>query len=1204
MNLNVKKLLLAGAAVVAVSPFASQAYAADLTLTKNAIWADATDVGSGVDAADGTVPDNVDVDTFTLTITDDGAADDGNGAGTYIIGDITDTDTGAAGTGGVLVTSNAGGGDVDATATSIAVAGDVAVTGVDANDVDLIFAVTNDVSVGGALSVTSDGITQVNTAAMTIGGDLDVTGTTDITAAAFAGSTAALSVGGDATFTDLVTLTSGAGAGATATLTLSGDATFTADAVLDATAGDVAAIVFDGAAAQTVSGAIDGTTGTNENLTVSNAAGVTFEGDVGVGSSIDAILISNTGANSAATFEGSVDAASITLGDGAGTGTNRVTFNSAGGATTVDGTIDGTAGDIDTLAITGGANSVTFSGVIGGGDPLDSITVATASAGVFDADVSATAITLTGTGSFEKTSDGDTVTADINGATAGTGVLLINGDTFWVGQLGADTRLAEITMGAGDVLTVDAATLAADVTVDATEINLTDATSGITFAQGGQNVTVTSDIAPVVDGAGAIIVGDGAGEINFEGDVGTSEALSLASLTVTDGAGLNVVNAEGDLFVDAIVLNTDDTLNLLGTSGTVLGTIDAGASGAGNGTVVVGDGTAASEYTFSGAIGTTDVELFQVQAASTANISQNVDTTAGAAVAGVDIDGTLNISAADNTVQVTTTTGDTDIDGTVDITGDNNVTITGANLFIDGTFSTDLEAATLALNGVNTIGATSDTTLSIGNLVTSANNTTFGAAGRITTLNINKTAAFDPNGATLYAETGTITLGGDVLNIGVASTSVALADGDNITVLTSGGGDDLEAAVGTDDIVLVDTGFIDLELDAVTSTATNLTVDVALNDATDVVGANYDGAANALIDFAAAADELGDARNNLLAAPTAEAAKNIAESLSPVVDGGAVVGALNVSSRVVGLTGTRLAALRDGEASSGVAAGNMGQGMRGWGQAFGMTAEQDHRDGVDGYDADTYGLAVGADGEAVNGGHVGVALSYGNTEVDSDAGFGAQTDVDSYQISLYGDAPLSSAMYVEGMVGYAWNDVEATRYNVGGTGLNSNADYDADQFTAYAEVGRDYAQSGGLTLTPFALAHWTYYNADDYSETGAGAASLQDVDTDSLNIFELGVGVDAAWDIKNANGSSVKPVLSAGARYDLVGDEVDTTSSFVGGGAAFDTQGMEPGRATLNLGAGVGYYTTDNWELSAEYDYEYKSDYDGHSGQVRAAYHF
>jgi outer membrane autotransporter protein len=142
-----------------------------------------------------------------------------------------------------------------------------------------------------------------------------------------------------------------------------------------------------------------------------------------------------------------------------------------------------------------------------------------------------------------------------------------------------------------------------------------------------------------------------------------------------------------------------------------------------------------------------------------------------------------------------------------------------------------------------------------------------------------------------------------------------------------------------------------------------------------------------------------------------------------------------------------------------------------------------------------------------------------------------------------------------------------------------------------------------MTLTPHALAHWTYYSADDYTETGAGAANLN-VDNDSLNIFELGVGVDAAWDMKNRNGSRVKPVLSAGVRYDLVGDEVETTSTFTGGGAAFGTQGMEPGRTTLNLGAGVGYFTTDNWELSAEYDYEYKSDYDGHSGQFRAAYHF
>jgi outer membrane autotransporter protein len=130
-----------------------------------------------------------------------------------------------------------------------------------------------------------------------------------------------------------------------------------------------------------------------------------------------------------------------------------------------------------------------------------------------------------------------------------------------------------------------------------------------------------------------------------------------------------------------------------------------------------------------------------------------------------------------------------------------------------------------------------------------------------------------------------------------------------------------------------------------------------------------------------------------------------------------------------------------------------------------------------------------------------------------------------------------------------------------------------------------------------------HYNGDDYTETGAGNAGLR-VDQDSLNVFELGVGVTAAWQYETASGMDVEPSLHAGYRYDLVGDEVESTNRFIGGGQAFNTQGADPARSTFNAGAGLKLFTTDNWEFSANYDFEFKSDYDAHSGYLRAGVKF
>ena len=317
-----------------------------------------------------------------------------------------------------------------------------------------------------------------------------------------------------------------------------------------------------------------------------------------------------------------------------------------------------------------------------------------------------------------------------------------------------------------------------------------------------------------------------------------------------------------------------------------------------------------------------------------------------------------------------------------------------------------------------------------------------------------------------------------------------------------------------------------------------------------------------------------------------------------------VVAATTVARHIAHITTDRLASLRTVDGSTGMAAGNISQGVSIWGQLFGSTGEQDSRDGVDGYDFDTIGISVGVDTETLAEDWVwGLAFSYGDTDVDSNNANTTETEIDSYQISLYTDYEIDQRTYVTGQLGYVWADNETTRHNVGGiAGVNANGDFDSDQIIARAELGRSYTH-GSAIITPSVSANYMHYSADSYTETGAGTANLN-VSTDDLNLFEIGVGVEAAWMNKNSDGSYWRPELRAGVRHDLVGDEFETNNTFTGGGAAFQTEGFDPAQTTFNVGAGVTYFSTTNWDLSASYDFEAKSDYDSHSGLLRAAYKF
>lgn len=1118
MKVDFKKLLLAGTAVVAVSSFATQSQAADLTLTAGDVWAD----GGGADAGPAAAGDNINVATFTLTVQNDGVSDDGGGVATFTLGAVTGT------TGDLVFTSDAASGDVTATVSSVTLtgAGDVTVQNLNADDSTVAVTVTNDLTMGGALVIDNAEASASDAVSLAVGDDLTVTGTTTITAGDFANATAALDVNGDAAFTGAVTVTGGTvAATADSTVSIAGNATFTGGLTLTDGAAGQAILTLDGlTVAQTVTGNIAG----NGDINVQNAAGVTFNGTVTSGT----VLIENGGAalNSAATFKNTV-ASAITLG-AAGTGTNTATFDIGTTDFTVTGTVDGAiAGETNNVVVSGGSGTLTQATAWGGvTGTIDSITIS-GTGTELDSNAAITATTITvGSGAILDGGAGLITAAVANSGTINlTGTGGITGNITGTGTLDVDANASvtggivqgSTTVAEGSTLTVvggAARAVTTDILLEDAASDGTDA--GLTFDNGAFTTTVTGDITTGVDGEGLITFADDAGAtLAIVGNIGTSSA-AVGALAIAGGAA-QTFTTTGDLYVDAITANAVDTIRFLGDGAaqTVSGTITGGI-------LAVGDGTTETDVTFSGALA--GLASLTVNDDSIAYFNANATTT-----------GAFSADAA--TVQIT-----------------NGATLTAATQT-----DADVTQFNVVVNQVGGGAQTNGTYVLSGDAVNLANDTVH---------------------FVVKAGSAPLTTGASVLNNVFQGNAAATIAGSTTTDNSFLYGFTLVADGNNVDVTIAQDNSIE---SAATSSAGAVVGEVLMTE------------------LAASTDtEINLAQGNLAAAETQEEVNNVLESTLPTIDGGAVVGALNVSNRVAGVTSTRLAALRDGEASSGIAAGNMGEGLRGWVQAFGQTAEQDRRDGIDGYDADTYGVAIGADGETVQGGTVGVALSYGNTDVDSKVGFGGQTDVDSYQISVYGDAPLSDLMYVEGMVGYAWNDIETTRYNVGGiAGTNANGDFDANQFNAYAEIGRDYAQGGGLTLTPHALANWTYFDADDYTETGAGGLNLT-VDNESMNVFELGVGVDAAWDIQNSNGSSVKPVLTAGARYDLVGDEVEATSTFTGGGGAFSTQGMEPGRTTLNLGAGVTYYTLDNWELSAEYDFEYKADYDAHSGQVRAAFHF
>ena len=338
---------------------------------------------------------------------------------------------------------------------------------------------------------------------------------------------------------------------------------------------------------------------------------------------------------------------------------------------------------------------------------------------------------------------------------------------------------------------------------------------------------------------------------------------------------------------------------------------------------------------------------------------------------------------------------------------------------------------------------------------------------------------------------------------------------------------------------------------------------------------------------------------------TVNGINDILETLTPTVDGSAEVASKTVTDQVISLTNSRLSSIR--AARSGVSSGNNTSRERVWAQPFAVTVDQDAHDGVAGYDADTMGVSVGADTDALLPNTItGIALTYGHTNANSDNLNNTDSDIDTYQITAYGDYDLGNRAFIDGSVGYGYNDIDRTRSNVGGVaGVTANSDFHSNQLTAAASVGQTFvpmAQDKAFELTPRAGVRYTNLNTNNYTETGAGGLNLA-VDTDTLQALEFSVATEAAYNI-NLESGRMTPALHVGYTYDAIGDDIQTNAAFTGGGAAFNTNGADPAQSTINAGAALTYYTNVNWDVSLNYDAQVKSDYVSHAGYVKAVYKF
>ncbi|MDX2463061.1 MAG: autotransporter domain-containing protein [Porticoccus sp.] len=263
-----------------------------------------------------------------------------------------------------------------------------------------------------------------------------------------------------------------------------------------------------------------------------------------------------------------------------------------------------------------------------------------------------------------------------------------------------------------------------------------------------------------------------------------------------------------------------------------------------------------------------------------------------------------------------------------------------------------------------------------------------------------------------------------------------------------------------------------------------------------------------------------------------------------------------------------------------------------WFKPFGGWTKQDLRQGVSGYDIDSYGLAMGVDGDVSSSWNVGAAFAYINSDVESNLATGAQTvDMNSYLAKVYATMALDATTALNLQAGVGVSDYDSNRRIFNGD--VATADYDSWNTQLNAELERSFQVNDKTMVTPYVHADYSYVNVDGYRESGAGALSLN-VDEDSADSLIIGTGVKA----NHAASDSLLLMANAGIGYDVKTDRSSLTSSFAGGGAQFTTDGIEPDEWVYNAGVGAKYSLANGTEITAAYTVDARQDYTDQSLSV------
>jgi uncharacterized protein with beta-barrel porin domain len=273
-----------------------------------------------------------------------------------------------------------------------------------------------------------------------------------------------------------------------------------------------------------------------------------------------------------------------------------------------------------------------------------------------------------------------------------------------------------------------------------------------------------------------------------------------------------------------------------------------------------------------------------------------------------------------------------------------------------------------------------------------------------------------------------------------------------------------------------------------------------------------------------------------------------------------------------------------------------------WLKPLGSYADSSRRNGVPGYEADTFGIALGGDMQINDRLMLGVGLAWSDTEIEGKTLNRNDLDVEGYKAVLYGNYALSATDFIEGYALVGRNDSETRRdMTIGALNSVARGDYESVFTQRYTGMGSRYRISDAFAFTSVLSARYTYTDDEGYNERGAGVLNLT---VNSNTEDSLIVGLDGTGTYTFGREGHYALSLAGGVGYDVMTDSPLVTSTLAGGGGAFGTRGAEPAEFVYRAGVGLTATPTERVAVAFQYAFDGRGDRQSHGGSINFRWQF